>query len=371
MLCELSGMDAVTLQPAAGAQAEYLGARIISAYHASNGEQRTEMLVPDTAHGTNPASSAMAGFHIVELPSGADGTIDMAALEAALSERTAGLMLTNPNTLGIFESSIDRIADSVHGAGGLLYYDGANLNGIMGHSRPGDMGFDLVHFNFHKTFSTPHGGGGPGAGALGVKRFLEPFLPVPRIVQEGDAFALSNDAPLSVGKVRAYQGNFGIMVRAYAYLYSNWDVLPEIASKAVLNANYLMHLLKDSFEIPYLAQTPLRKHEFVISCESIKKETGCGAMDIAHRLLDYGFHAPTVQFPLIVREALMVEPTESESRETIEQFAQALIRVKQECYEKPEIVRTAPHQAARSTLDLLEAAKHPRLSHRHGLNRNP
>lgn len=368
MLCDVSGMDAITLQPAAGAQAEYLGARIIAAHHSVSGHARTEMLVPDTAHGTNPASSAMAGFHIVELPSGPDGKIDILALEAALSDSTAGLMLTNPNTLGIFESEIERISSLVHEAGGLLYYDGANLNGIMGHARPGDMGFDIVHFNFHKTFSTPHGGGGPGAGAIGVKAALEPYLPVPRIVETGGRFALSCDALRSIGKVRAYHGNFAVMVRAYAYLLANEGLLADVSLKAVRNANYLMHLLRGAYDVPYLAQTPLRKHEFVISCESIKKETGCGALDIAHRLLDYGVHAPTVHFPLIVREALMIEPTETESRDTLEQFAQALIAIKRECYEQPDMVRGAPYNTARSALDLLKATKHPNLSHRHGIS---
>lgn len=365
LLKDLSGTQAVTLQPAAGAQAEYLGVRIIMASHAEAGGGRDEMIVPDTAHGTNPASSAMGGCRVVELPSRDDGRVDVDALAAIVSTRTAGLMLTNPNTLGIFERDIHEIAGIVHDAGGLLYYDGANLNALVGRARPGDMGFDVVHFNFHKTFSTPHGGGGPGAGAIGVTKALEPYLPVPRLVRDGYTFSWSHDAPRSIGQVRAYYGNVGVMVRAYAYLYANHGRMHEISGQAVLNAMYLLHRLKSHFEVPYYDDAPLRMHEFVISCAALKKETGCGAADVARRLLDYGIHAPTVHFPLVVKEALMIEPTETESKGELDAFASALIEIKKECYEDPETVRSAPHVASRRQLDILAAAKRPVLSRMH------
>ncbi|RZN49509.1 glycine dehydrogenase subunit 2 [archaeon] len=362
MLACISGTDVVTLQPAAGAHAEFLGAKIIDAFHRGNGDERDEMLVPDTAHGTNPASSAMAGFKVVEIPSGPDGQVDIDALRAAVGSRTAGLMLTNPNTLGIYEERIGAIAGIVHDAGGLLYYDGANLNALIGQATPGDMGFDIVHFNLHKTFSTPHGGGGPGAGAIGVKSFLKEYLPAPLVVQSGDEYALSYDIPKSVGRVRQHHGNFAVMVRAYAYLLSLGSEIGDVSYRAVVNSNYLMTLLKDEFEVPFITKTPHRMHEFVVSCEKIRGDTGVTALDIARRLLDYGVHAPTVYFPQVVKEALMIEPTETEEPEMLEAFADILIRVKQECYDDPDMVKGAPYNTARRKLDLYKATKTPVIS---------
>lgn len=357
-LCQLSGMDSLTLQPAAGAQSEFLGARIISMYHRDKGMKKDEMIIPDTAHGTNPASAAMAGYRVVEVPSDEYGQIDIGALEAATTDRTAGLMLTNPNTLGIFESKIEEMSTIVHNAGGLLYYDGANLNALLGKVRPGDMGFDIVHFNLHKTFSTPHGGGGPGAGAIGVKSFLEKYLPDPIVKRDGEDYVFSKGN----GKIRAFHGNFSIMIRAYAYLASLGDDVREVSDISVLNSNYLMHRLKVHFDIPFIDRSPLRKHEFVISCESIRSDTGVSALDIGRRLLDYGHHAPTVHFPLIVKEALMIEPTETESRDVLDSYADSLIKVKQECYDDPEMVKGSPYRTSRKKLDVVRAARNPMLS---------
>jgi len=362
-LKELSGMDHITLQPAAGAQGEFLGAKIIAMYHLKNGEpERDEMIIPDTAHGTNPASAAMAGYRVVEVPSGKDGQIDIGALEAAISKRTAGLMLTNPNTLGIFENRIEEISDLVHGVGGILYYDGANLNALLGRVRPGDMGFDIVHFNLHKTFSTPHGGGGPGAGPIGVKDFLREFLPGPLVVKKGDDYHFEEMDGSSIGKVRAYHGNFSVILRAYTYISSLGADIKDVSEVSVLNSNYLVHRLKDHFEIPFLDTTKLRKHEFVLSCERIKRETGVTALDIGRRLLDYGVHAPTVYFPLIVKEALMIEPTETEDIYSLDAFADALISVKRECYEEPELVMNAPYNTSRKKIDVVTAVRNPVLS---------
>jgi glycine dehydrogenase subunit 2 len=362
MLACISGTDVVTLQPAAGAHAEFLGAKMIDAYHRERGDERDEMLVPDTAHGTNPASSAMAGFKVVEIPSGTDGTVDIEALKAAVGPKTAGLMLTNPNTLGIYEQRIDEIARIVHDAGGLLYYDGANLNALIGQANPGDMGFDIVHFNLHKTFSTPHGGGGPGAGAIGVKAFLRDYLPVPLVVKDGDAYSFTYDVPKTIGKVRQHHGNFAIMVRAYAYLLSLGSDIGDVSYRAVVNSNYLMTLLKDEFEVPFIDETPHRMHEFVVSCEKIRADTSVTALDFARRLLDYGVHAPTVYFPQVVKEALMIEPTETEEPETLEAFAEIMIKVKNECYDDPDMVKGAPYNTARRKLDLYKATKMPVIS---------
>jgi len=362
ILCDISGMHEVTLQPAAGAQAEFLGAMIISKYHENNGDYRDEMLVPDTAHGTNPASSSMAGFRVVEIPSDDYGHVDIDALAAAASKKVAGLMLTNPNTLGIFESKIGEISSIIHEAGGLLYLDGANLNAILGQARPGDMGFDIVHFNMHKTFSTPHGGGGPGAGAIGVKSFLRDFLPIPRIFKDGEHYTILHGAPYSIGKLQSYYGNFAVLIRAYIYLISLGTDISSVSEMAVLNANYLMNRLKKEFDIPYIDNTPLRKHEFVISCEKIHKDTGVTVMDIARRMLDYGVHPPTVYFPLVVREALMIEPTETETKEALDNFADILIKIKKECYEQPELVLGAPHNTTRRKLDMVKATRNPVLS---------
>lgn len=363
LLVDISGMDHITLQPAAGAQGEFLGAKIIWKYHSQNGgANRDEMIVPDTAHGTNPASAAMAGFRIVEVPSGDDGQIDLGALEAAVSDRTAGLMLTNPNTLGIFEAQIGTISEMVHNSGGILYYDGANLNALLGRVRPGDMGFDIVHFNLHKTLSTPHGGGGPGAGAIGVKSFLKDYLPTPLVQGDENGFSFSDRVDAPIRKIRAYHGNFAVMLRAYTYLVSLGSDMRLVSELSVLNSNYLMHRLKDEFEIPFLNATKLRKHEFVVSCENIRKETGVTALDIGRRLLDYGVHAPTVYFPLIVKEALMIEPTETEDRADLEAFADALIAIKKECYEDPDKVIDAPYNTSRRKIDVVKAAREPTLS---------
>lgn len=350
----ISGTDAVTLQPAAGAGGELTGALIVKAYQ----KKRTEMIVPDSAHGTNPASAHMAGFTVVEIPSNDEGTVDIEALKSAVSEKTAGLMLTNPNTLGIFEKDILEIADIVHDIGGLLYYDGANLNAIAGVCRPGDMGFDIVHFNLHKTFSTPHGGGGPGAGPVGVKRKLRDYLPVPLVEYNGEYY-FDYNLPHTIGKVHGFYGNFQVVVKAYVYALLMGSHIKRASEIAVLNANYLAQKLKDHYELPY---TPLRKHELVLSCEKIKRETGVKALDIAKRLLDYGIHAPTIYFPLIVPEALMIEPTESESKEDLDTFIDVMIKIKKECYETPELVKDAPHNTAVNRLDEVKAARHPVLT---------
>lgn len=356
MLCEIGGIDAVTLQPAAGAHGEFTGMQIARAYHESRGESRSEIVLPDTAHGTNPASAAMVGYDVLDLPS-KDGCVDVEALKAAVSDDTAAFMLTNPNTLGLFEKEVVEIADIVHEAGALLYYDGANLNAIMGKTSPGRMDFDIVHFNLHKTFATPHGGGGPGAGPVGVKQHLEGFLPVPRIVCRNDMYELDYDRPESIGKVKAFYGNFAVLVRAYAYIKMYGRDLQHVSEQAVLNSNYLKQGLMDVFEMPY---GKLRKHEFVLSGRALKKR-GLRTMDFAKRLLDYGFHAPTVYFPLIVDEALMIEPTETETKDNLDAFIAAC---KQIMSEDPEIVRSAPHNAARRRIDEVKAARDMILSWR-------
>ncbi|WP_099209971.1 aminomethyl-transferring glycine dehydrogenase subunit GcvPB [Thermococcus henrietii] len=366
-LKEITGMDRFTLQPAAGANGEFTGVSIIRAYHLDNGEpQRDEMLVADSAHGTNPASAAMAGFKVIEIPSTEEGTMDLEALENAVGERTAGLMLTNPNTLGIFEDEILEIAKIVHKAGGLLYYDGANLNAVLGKVRPGDMGFDVVHLNLHKTFSTPHGGGGPGSGPVGVKDFLKDYLPVPLVSydEENDRYYLDYNVPKSIGKVKELYGNFAVMVRALVYLkVMGRDGLKNASEMAVLNANYLTRKLLGTrgYELP---GKTLRKHETVFSAEPMKKETGVTAMDVAKRLLDFGLHAPTVYFPLIVHEALMIEPTETVSREELDAYVEALKRISEEAYSNPEVVKGAPHNTAVRRVDDVLAAKKPVLSWR-------
>ena len=360
LLKDIAGMDAVSLQPAAGAHGEYTGCLLIAAYHRSNGDDRKEMLVPDSAHGTNPASAALAGFKTVQIPSNKEGTLDIDALKSAVNENTAGLMLTNPNTLGIFEPDIKEIAGVVHKAGGLLYYDGANLNAIMGICRPGDFGFDIMHFNLHKSFSTPHGGGGPGSGPVAVKKSLEPFLPVPRVEKKGDNYTMSSNYPKSIGMVRSYFGNFGVVVKAFTYLLTMGSDLREAAVEAVLNANYITQKLKDSYELPY---KELRKHEVVFSGEKIKKETGVTTLDIGKRLLDYGIHAPTIYFPLIVHEAIMIEPTETETKENLDELIKALKEIKEECYTNPEKVKSAPHNTSIGRLDLTKAAREPKVSY--------
>jgi glycine dehydrogenase subunit 2 len=357
-LCAISGMDAVSLQPAAGAQGEFTGMLIARAFHEANGENRTEVIIPDSAHGTNPASAAMAGFDVVVVPTSPSGCVDINALKAAVSERTAAFMITNPNTLGIFEEDIVEIVRTVHGVGGLMYYDGANLNAVMGRTSPGAMDFDIVHFNLHKTFATPHGGGGPGAGPVGVTKKLEPFLPVPRVVREEERYFLDWDRPQSIGKVRSFYGNFAVLVRAYAYiLRQGGNGLREVSERAVLNSNYLKSRLTPAFDMPF---KQLRKHEFVLSAKKLKDESGIKALDIAKRLLDHGVMAPTVYFPSLVDEALMIEPTETETRETLDRFAETLLSIAKE---DPQTVKDAPHNTSVRRIDEVYAAKELVLSY--------
>lgn len=361
-LKEVTGMDEISLQPAAGAQGEWAGLLIFKKYHEEKGEgqQRRIILVPDSAHGTNPASATVAGYDVVEIKSNKKGTVSVEALKEAVGPDTAGLMLTNPNTLGIFETDIVEIAEIVHEAGGLLYYDGANANAILGKSTPGEMGFDVVHLNLHKTFSTPHGGGGPGSGPIGVKDYLEPFLPVPRIEKEQEKFVLNTDKPATIGRVKGYFGNFGVNVRAYAYIRTmGAKGLKEVSENAVLNANYLKARLAPYFDTPY---TQHCKHEFVLSGLRQKKE-GVRTLDMAKRLLDYGFYAPTVYFPLIVEECLMIEPTETEAKETLDEFADALIEIVKEVQDHPESLHAAPRHTPVKRLDEVTAARKPKVTY--------
>jgi glycine dehydrogenase subunit 2 len=363
-LATIAGMDAVTLQPAAGAQGEFTGLLLAQAYNHDRGEHRHEVILPDTAHGTNFASAGMLGFDILEIPS-ADGRVDLKALRNAVSERTLAFMLTNPNTLGIFEEHVLEIADIVHGAGGLLYYDGANFNAILGKTSPGRMNFDIVHFNLHKTFTTPHGGGGPGAGPVGVKAPLAPFLPVPVVTLEGKRYRLDYDRPKSIGKVRSWYGNFALLVRAYAYiLRQGGNGLTEVSEHAVLNANYVRHRLDKVLEVPF---SGLRKHEFVASAASLAAK-GVRTVDVAKRLMDFGVHPPTVYFPHLVEEALMIEPTETETKATLDAFADALARIVQE---DPEVLKSAPHNTAVGRVDEVLAAREPVLSWRVARSRKP
>ncbi|WAH38991.1 aminomethyl-transferring glycine dehydrogenase subunit GcvPB [Alicyclobacillus dauci] len=358
-LIGITGMDAVSLQPAAGAQGEWTGLMMIRHYHEQQGQpQRNKVIVPDSAHGTNPASVSMAGLKTVTIPSKPDGSVDLDALKTAVGDDTAALMLTNPSTLGLFESQIVEIAKIVHDAGGLLYYDGANMNAILGYARPGDMGFDVVHLNLHKTFSTPHGGGGPGAGPVGVKSFLEPYLPKPVVQKSNDRFELNWDRPLSIGKVKGFYGNFGILVRAYTYIRTmGADGLKLVSESAVLAANYLLSQLKDDYEAPFAGPC---KHEFVLSGVR-QKEHGVRTLDIAKRLIDFGIHPPTIYFPLIVEECLMIEPTECESKETLDRFVEIMKQVALEAKTQPEHVLTAPHNTIVGRLDEVTAARTPVL----------
>ncbi len=358
----IAGMPGVTLQPAAGAHGELTGMLLIKRYFEDRGElgRRTKILLPDSAHGTNPASAAMAGFQVVSIPSAEDGTVDLGALEGALGDDVAGIMMTVPNTLGIFERNILRITELVHDAGGLCYFDGANLNAFLGRARPGDMGADIFHFNLHKTFSTPHGGGGPGAGPLAVSEKLLPYLPVPRIVRDGDRFVLSYDLPRSIGKVHPFFGNALVCLRALAYILTLGDEgLREVSAGAVLAANYLRVKLREAYEVPY---DGLCKHEFVASTRNL----GVKARDVAKRLIDYGFHPPTVYFPLIVEEALMIEPTETETKETLDSFVEAMTRIAEEARERPELLYEAPHNAPVRRLDEVKAAREPVLREERG-----
>ncbi len=362
MLAEITGMAAVTLQPAAGAHGELTGVSLIKAYHRKNGDEakRTKIIVPDSAHGTNPATASVAGYDVVEVASNDRGNVDLGALRAAVGEDTAGLMLTNPNTLGLFEKDILEIAEIVHNAGGLLYYDGANANAILGKIRPGDMGFDVLHLNIHKSFSTPHGGGGPGSGPVGVSQRLLPFLPTPVVVKEGGEYRLDSNRPDSIGKMRSFYGNFGVMVRAYAYIMTmGAEGLKAASENAVLNANYIMKRLDGPFEIPL--SDVVCKHEFVISGEKQHRENGVSTLDMAKRLMDHGYHPPTIYFPLIVHEAMMIEPTETEGKETLDNFIDAMIDIAREAKESPEIFHDAPYSTVVSRLDETLAARKPVL----------
>jgi glycine dehydrogenase subunit 2 len=355
MLCEITGMENFTLQPAAGAQGEFTGLLMVQAYHESNKDfKRDEVILPDTSHGTNPASATMSGYNIIEIPSTNKGTIDLNILEKTISDKTACFMITNPNTLGIFESDIGKIAKIVHEAGALLYYDGANMNAIMGIARPGDMGFDIVHLNLHKTFSTPHGGGGPGSGPIGVNKKLECFLPIPRVKKSKEFYFFDYNYPKSIGKIKEFYGNFSVLLKAYIYiLLMGSDGLTETSEIAVLNANYMMKKLVDSekFDLPY---KNMRKHEFVISCEQLLQKKGIRALDVAKRLLDYGFHPPTIYFPLIVKEALMIEPTESESKITLDRYIEGLLSIADE---ESNVVKNAPNNTPVKRIDEAKAVK--------------
>ncbi len=362
-LAEITGMSKVSLQPSAGAHGELCGELIIRAAHRDRNElnQRTEMIVPDSSHGTNPASAAMAGFKVVVVPSDSEGCIDVEALKNVVSKRTAGIMITNPNTLGIFERRILEVAEIVHEAGGLLYYDGANLNAILGKTRPGEMGFDISHINIHKTFGTPHGGGGPGAGPVGVTQELAKFLPVPTIESNGENYYLDYDRPQSIGKIRSFLGNVSVLLRAYAYiLLLGAEGLEEIAEISVLNANYLARkvLASGRYQMPFDSKKA-RKHEIVISTEKITTETGIRALDISKRLLDFGVHAPTMYFPLIVKEAMMIEPTETESIEALDRYADILAKIAEEAYGQPNILTEAPQNTTVGRVDDV-AASHPK-----------
>ncbi|MGB7511215.1 MAG: aminomethyl-transferring glycine dehydrogenase subunit GcvPB [Pelodictyon phaeoclathratiforme] len=340
MLREIAGMAAVTLQPAAGAHGELTGILLIKKYHESIGSKRHKLLVVDSAHGTNPASAALAGYDIISVKGNADGRTDLDDLRSKLDGDVAALMLTNPNTIGLFETEILAISKMVHDNGSLLYMDGANMNALLGITRPGDMGFDVVHYNLHKTFAAPHGGGGPGSGPVGVSEKLIPFLPVPVIVKEGTTYKLSYDRPESIGRMMNFYGNFAVLVRAYTYIRMlGPDGLRRVSENAIINANYLLSLLLESYDLPY--PKPVM-HEFCLSGDRQKKAHGVKTLDIAKRLLDYGFHAPTIYFPLIVSEALMIEPTETESKETLDVFAQALLSIADEAANNPALVTSAP-----------------------------
>ncbi|MCR8643510.1 aminomethyl-transferring glycine dehydrogenase subunit GcvPB [Paenibacillus sp. N1-5-1-14] len=359
-LAALTGMDKVTLQPAAGAHGEWTGLMMIRAYHEARGDKRMKVIVPDSSHGTNPASATVAGFETVTIKSNDRGLVDLEALQAAVGNDTAALMLTNPNTLGLFEEQIEDIARIVHEAGGLLYYDGANSNAIMGITRPGDMGFDVVHLNLHKTMSTPHGGGGPGAGPVGVKAKLIPYLPKPSVERREDGtYYFDYDRPESIGRVKAFYGNFGILVRAYTYMRTYGpEGLRRVSECAVLNANYMMRRLAPYYEVPF---ERVCKHEFVMSGKGLKPY-GVHTLDVAKRLLDFGYHPPTIYFPLNVEECIMIEPTETESKETLDDFIDTMIQIAEEAKTNPELLLNAPYNTAVRRLDETQAARKPILN---------
>ncbi|EIW18976.1 MULTISPECIES: aminomethyl-transferring glycine dehydrogenase subunit GcvPB [Pelosinus] len=355
-LAEIAGMDAVTMQPVAGAHGELTGLKLIRQYHRSRGEVRTKVIVPDSAHGTNPATATVCGLEIVEIKSNDDGSINLDALKAAVGLDTAAFMLTNPSTLGLFEKNIKEIAQIVHAAGGLLYYDGANTNAVMGIVRPGDMGFDVVHINLHKTFSTPHGGGGPGSGPVGVKQELIPFLPVPIVTYNGKKYDLEYDRPLSIGRMHSFYGNFGVIVRAYAYIRTMGpDGLRQASEDAVLNANYCLSQLREDYYAPFDRYS---MHECIITSKN-QKQFGVKTLDIAKRLLDYGYHPPTIYFPLIVEEAIMIEPTETESKETLDGFIKAMREIAKEARTDVTQILNAPHDTVVGRLDETAAARKP------------
>ncbi|HEX6401014.1 MAG TPA: aminomethyl-transferring glycine dehydrogenase subunit GcvPB [Actinomycetota bacterium] len=356
-LCEITGMTRATLQPPAGACGEMTGLLLMRAYHEDRGAARRRVIIPDSAHGTNPASVRLAGYEVVHAPSDARGLVDAGELAKLVDEDVAGLMLTNPNTLGLFEEEIEEIAATIHGVGGLLYYDGANLNAILGRCRPGDMGFDIVHINTHKTFATPHGGGGPGAGPVGVTAELVDYLPGPRVERADDgSFELHQGGPRSIGRVHGFHGNVGILVRAFAYVFLHGaDGLRAVSELAALNANYLAHLIREDFPLARPDARPM--HEFVSTGKPLRDRTGVRAMDVAKRLIDLGYHPPTVYFPLVVEEAIMVEPTETETRATLEAYAEALRRAADEASDRPDLLREAPVTTPVRRLDEARAAR--------------
>ena len=361
MLCDVTGMHAVSLAPMAGAQGEFAGVAMIRAYHNARGDSaRKEIIVPDAAHGTNPATATMCGYQVREVPTDDEGNVDLEALRQAVGPQTAGLMLTNPSTLGVFERTIETIRDIVHDAGGLLYYDGANLNAILGRVRPGDMGFDVIHMNLHKTFSTPHGGGGPGAGPVGVNARLKPFLPVPIVEHTDSGYRMVDErgCPQTIGHLSAFMGNPGVLMRAYIYARMlGREGMRRVADFATLNANYLMaKLVTYGFEMAYPGRRA--SHEFIVTLRALKNETGVTAMDFAKRLLDKGFHAPTTYFPLLVPECLLIEPTETESKETLDAFALAMKEIVDEARATPDLVKSAPHTMPVRRLDDVRAARH-------------
>ena len=357
-LCAICGMDRFTLQPAAGAQGEQVGILMVRAYHQARGRARKVVLIPDSAHGTNPASAHLAGYRVEQIASNDRGCVDLGALRKRVDEDVAVLMLTNPNTLGVFEGEIAEVAKALHDKGALLYMDGANLNAFVGQARPGEMGVDVHHLNLHKTFSTPHGGGGPGAGPVGVRRALEPFLPLPTIERDGETLRLQHDRPQSIGKIRSFFGNFGMFVRAYAFILAHGpEGLARMSETAVLNANYIRKRLSGVYHLPYAAPS---LHEVVLSDKNLEA-TGVKTLDVAKRLMDYGFHPPTIYFPLIVRGALMIEPTETESREELDAFVEAMLAIDAEARRDPELVKSAPHTTPVRRLDETGAARNPVL----------
>jgi glycine dehydrogenase subunit 2 len=362
MLCEVSGMDACSLQPSAGAQGELTGLMMMRAFHQSKGRSPKKVLIPESAHGTNPASCALNGLIAVKIEKNSDGVVHPDEVARALEREgddVCGMMITNPNTLGIYEEHLPSIVKLVHDRGGLVYGDGANTNAIMGTARPGDVGMDVIHINLHKTFTTPHGGGGPGSGPVCFKKHLEPFQPSPAVVKRGDVYALDHDRPQSIGRVRSFQGNFGMFVRAYTYIREmGGDGLTMASTLAVLNARYLWSQLKDHIRAPI--NRPCM-HEVVLSDVELERETGVKTLDVAKRLLDYGFHAPTVYFPLVVPGAIMIEPTETETKETLDEFVAAMIAIIKEAHEDPQLVKNAPHNTVVGRMDEARAARQPRL----------